>query len=611
MAETHGGDFHHSEISEKNSLKTDIHSIYIYIILLICYHISMKDKRISITRASLEKMDRTQLLDVIFTLYNDNVAMSNKNMELEKLVAELRELRMLANESRYSPSTESVQYLFPELEAIIMYGDGSIADEPAPGEEEAAPAPAQKKPRKARKPNLVLPPDTDVAVIDNTEGAAETIIRDGIEYKRGKDEIILKLGYRPSKRTVIKEINPTWVAAAEAEKGEKPKIIGFSNGAAGALSCDASIAADIVVSKFDDSIPLYRYSEICEREGLNLSRQTISSWLQTYYGELAGFDRYFSSQVFRMNAMNQDETYVEVLDVKGPSGKASSGSFVIIRVGTTFDESSHSYRRVVSLSYSEGRSRSSLFDGFEREHFNGPLMTDGLKGYMDEFRFDQKKHAVCWVHAIRHFKRYAKLNPGNSTVMKVIALHSQLYLIEDECRRKLESGELDACAFIEKRKAMARPVIDAIFSAIDGKYPSFTDNNELGKGLSYLRTYRNNLYVYLDYAELTPDDNVCERVAKAFAVGRKNWLFAKSVDGADASCFFYSIIETAKACGLNPYDYAEFILRFGPGADKEDYESLLPWNADLSRLTRYRRALEVAAPDPGREDPYILTGFSR
>lgn len=95
----------------------------------------------NITREGLEKMDRTQLLDVIFTLYNDNVAMSNKNKELEKLVAELQELKRLANDSKYSPSTESMQYLFPELEAIIMYGNDTIDDKPASEEEKASTAP--------------------------------------------------------------------------------------------------------------------------------------------------------------------------------------------------------------------------------------------------------------------------------------------------------------------------------------------------------------------------------------------------------------------------------------------------------------------------------------
>ena len=88
-------------------------------------------------------------------------------------------------------------------------------------------------------------------------------------------------------------------------------------------------------------------------------------------------------------------------------------------------------------------------------------------------------------------------------------------------------------------------------------------------GIAYLREYRPYLDVYLDYEELSPDNNVCERVAKAFATGRKNWLFAKSVDGVDASCFFYSLVETAKAAGINPEKYVEFVLRFGPNTDKQ------------------------------------------
>ena len=85
-----------------------------------------------------------------------------------------------------------------------------------------------------------------------------------------------------------------------------------------------------------------------------------------------------------MNAINQDETKVQVLDVQSASGKISSNSFVIIRVGTTFDEKKRQYRRVVSMGYSNGRSRDKLFDGFERLSFHGPLLTVGLHGFLDE-----------------------------------------------------------------------------------------------------------------------------------------------------------------------------------------------------------------------------------
>ena len=90
---------------------------------------------------------------------------------------------------------------------------------------------------------------------------------------------------------------------------------------------------------------------------------------------------------------------------------------------------------------------------------------------------------------------------------------------------------------------------------------------------------------------------------------RKNWLFAQTIDGADASCFFFSLVETAKENGLNPEDYLEYVLTYGPSTPKEKYDSLLPWNADMSLIEKLHEA--KAKPDPGRAKPYIFTGLSR
>ena len=567
----------------------------------------MGQNKITIDRNTVRELDRTQLENVLFAVYNDNIALKKRIGELDALVAELREFRNLANAEKYTPSSEAIQGLFPELEVMVRYSNPVEDEKPA----DVADAEKEKRPRKPRTPNLVLPANTEVAVFDNTIGVPDSKTEDGIEYERGEDEVILKLGYTPAKRKVVKLINPTWVPVGQPEDGETGKIVGFENEKVDALACDASAVANIVVSKFDDHIPLYRYSEICARDGVNLSRQTISNWLQTYYGELTDFDNYFSEQVFRMNAINQDETKVEVLDVRSASGRISSNSFVIIRVGTTFDENKRQYRRVVSMGYSSGRSREKLFDGFERLHFHGPLLTDGLNGYLDGNIFPQDRHAVCWVHAVRHFKKYAKMNPSDGTVMKLLLKHAELYRIEDSCRAKLDSGKMSRDEFLSERKELAKPVIDGIYELIDEKYPIYVDNNELGKGLAYLRGYKDNLYVYLDHVELTPDNNICERSAKAFATGRKNWLFSKSIDGVDASCFYYSLVETAKASGINPEKYVEFVLRFGPSTEKKDYDSLMPWNANLKKLDVYHDALKNAKPDPDRKEPYVLCGFSR
>ena len=306
----------------------------------------MKQDKITIDRNTVKELDRTQLENVLFAVYNDNVAFKKRIAELEAMVAELNEFKKLANAEKYTPSSEAIQGLFPELEVIIKYA-GPVAEEPESSED--GKVSGDKKSRKPRRPNLVLPANAEVAIIDNTKGVPQTKTEKGIDYRRGEDEVILKLGYTPAKRKVVKLISPTWIPVGMPEDGEPNKIVGFKNERIDALACDASIVANIVVSKFDDHTPLYRYSEICNREGVNLSRQTISNWLQAYYGELADFDNFFSDQVFRMAAINQDETKVEVLDVRSASGKISSNSFVIIRVGTTFDRDKLQYRKVVNM----------------------------------------------------------------------------------------------------------------------------------------------------------------------------------------------------------------------------------------------------------------------
>jgi transposase len=83
------------------------------------------------------------------------------------------------------------------------------------------------------------------------------------------------------------------------------------------------------------------------------------------------------------------------------------------------------------------------------------------------------------------------------------------------------------------------------------------------------------------------DNNVAERSIRPFVLGRKNWLFAGSPRGADASCFFYSMIETAKENGLNPYGYLKWVFETAPWLEKSDYEKLLPWNCDHEQVNRY------------------------
>lgn len=530
------------------------------------------------------------------TISDQKSVIKNQNSTIEHL----KELLALANCEKYKPQTESMQYLFPEMEAILQY---KVEDENIEEVQKIV------KIKKRRKTCLTLPPSTPVVVKDYTENAPETKIVEGVEYIRGDNQVFFKLSHVPSRNVLYKEIRATWVMKEEADEGEQKKIIGFGNKELDSLSADASMVAHIAVSKFDDHIPLYRQEEIFKRDGLNLSRQTMCNWLQAYYTSLTGFEMFLTQELFKSNLINQDETPVDVISVTDNGGKKSSNCFVIIRVGTTFDKDTGGYHRIVQLSFSIGRSKEALFDGFNG--YKGFLLTDGLKGYLSTDFFEQNRHAVCWVHAVRKLKKYIQLNPKDNNVKKLLSLHGELYTIEDECREKLNNKEITPEEFLSLRKDKAKVVIDEIFKIVEVNYKDYLKKDTLREGLDYLITYKPNLYTYLDNVECTPDNNECERRAKAFATGRKNWLFCESINGADASCFFYTLIETAKEYGLNPERYLEYVLRFGPTTPKEDYASLLPWNVDMSIIDNLVDERARAKADSTRTEPYVLSGFSR
>lgn len=113
--------------------------------------------------------------------------------------------------------------------------------------------------------------------------------------------------------------------------------------------------------------------------------------------------------------------------------------------------------------------------------------------------------------------------------------------------------------------------------------------------------------------EGAPDTNCVEHIAKCWATGRGNWLFSEAVDGADASSFFMSLIETAKRSGVATDDYIEYVLTFASygSEDESEWEKMLPWNIDMARLKEHRALIEQAVPDEERMEPYILCGNSR
>lgn len=549
-----------------------------------------------ITKEDLMKMDKEEMASLVINLSSIIQAQSEE-------IANLKELYKLKTAERYIPSSEQMGWLFQELEildAVLAMG---------PQEEETSEVASHTRKKRKRLNACTAPADTPVCDVFHNEDATESIVgKDGIAYKRVEDKVVDKIAIIPRKVVVERHHYPQYKTVDVDAGQDNNKIILYPSASA-ALGASPSIVSDVVLSKFDDHLPLYRQEEIFAREGFFLSRQKLASWVIRYYEDLLPFASYYRKQVYQSAFLSKDETRVTVLDVKGSTGKPSTNGFMYITIADTFDEATGNTRSLVLLDYIQGRSREVLFEDIERYGYRGYLLTDGLNGYLS---YPSDKHCVCWVHAVRKLKQLLKVNKKNVHALRIINEAAKLYKIDERYRKMLKSKEIDAETFLSLRREESEKVIDTIYEIVDEVRQFYSHAGAIGDAVSYLENYRIYMKNYLDVVEATPSTNANERVAKSFALGRRNWLFAQTVDGADASAFFFSIIETAKRAGLRADDYLEAICTFGPGTKSEaEWEALMPDKVDLARLNEWRERRLNAKPDSNREKPYHFVGATR
>ena len=544
------------------------------------------------TKDDFNKLSKEELWCILSNMQQDNARLRDENLEL-------KEINKLRTAKIYAPSSEQMLYLFQEVEALDDMDKDSL--------EKIHVESYEKAPRKKRECTQ-LPPNTPVYDVDHAEGYADTMEIGGILYKRTEDKVIAKVASIPARQVVENHRYAQYVPANVSDRSLKPVVM-FPNAVIDTIAASPSFVADIVVAKYDDALPLYRQEEMYARNGFKVSRQKMAGWVIRFYEQLIPLEKLIKQRIYSSNLVLKDETRVAVLDLKSPSSKPSKNSFMHVTVGSSFNDEERRLHELVLFEYKPGRCIEYLVEDLRHYNFKGYLMTDGLKGYK---HFDESKHANCWVHAIRQIKQVLQVD-GNCKQAKVlVSMFQQLYKIEDRYREAFDAVLITKEEFLEERKYYALHVISDFIRYAYTVRDDFTSSSAMGKGLRYIYEYKDNLPLYLDVFEATPDNNRCERCCRTFAIGRNNWTFTQTIDGADASAFFYSLVETAKRCNISPYDYIEYVCSFGPYAkNDDDWNALLPWNADLSRLDGLRRARSSAKPDSKRKQPYTLTGFSR
>ena len=202
------------------------------------------------------------------------------------------------------------------------------------------------------------------------------------------------------------------------------------------------------------------------------------------------------------------------------------------------------------------------------------VMVDGYEGYQKACDDYQITRLGCWAHCRRKFIEAQRQQPKGKTgkADQALVMIQKLYVLE----RKIKGEPPDKRH--EMRQTHAKPILDKLRAWMEKSLPQVPPKTTIGEALGYMNHQWHRLIGYLDDGRYPIDNNAAERAIRPFTIGRKNWMFSKSQAGAKASANLYSLTETAKANGLNPYTYLKHIFKALPNAQNiEDIENLLPW----------------------------------
>jgi transposase len=495
---------------------------------------------------------------------------AQKESTEQQLGAEIKRLQEKHNiliAKRFGPSSEKSDNrqlgLFNEAEAT----EPEQAEEDETAQSVTVPSHTRQKPGRKPLPDYI----ERVEVLHDLPEEEKVCPHDGTALERIGEEISEQLDVIPAKVQVLRHIRPKYACPCcrEGIKTAKlpPQPIPKSIASPGLL-------AYIATAKYVDALPLYRQGEILQRAGIELPRATLANWMMKLGDLVLPLINLLRDRVLEYDIVQMDETTVKVLKEKDKA--PSSKSYMWVQLGGPPD------KPVLLFDYDPSRSAQvplRLLEGY-----SGYLQCDGYEGYGAVGKHQDVTLVGCWAHARRKFDEAIKAQgrkgkPKAGRATKGLAFIQKLYRIE-----KL-AGECTVDERYRLRQEQAVPLLDEIRTWLDKSLPEVPPQSAVGKALHYLDGQWGKLTRYVKDGRIAIDNNAAERAIRPFVIGRNNWLFSDTVNGAEASARLYSLILTAKANGHEPYRYLRHVFKELPAATSlQDIEALLPFNIDAESL---------------------------
>jgi transposase len=461
---------------------------------------------------------------------------------------------------RYFGGTKS-ESLDPKQLELLLAGLAAV-DPPALGAEKpVAPVRAAVATRPARPP-WPAHLETERVVLE-----PEEVQQQPAGWRRLGEEVTEELDWKPAQFIRRLYIRPKYANAERIVIAPLPARL-IEKGLPG-----AGLLTHVLVSKYEDHLPLYRQEKIYrERHGVNLTRQTMSGWVEAAADWLGPIYREMKAGLVAQDYLQADETPIRYLDpdVKGKSQSGWLWTYSAPRGDVVFEW---------QISRSRAGPREFL------KSFRGKLQTDGYSVYesLARERGEELILIGCWAHARRGF--HEALGEGRAAAWLVGQL-GQLYAIEKHLRENHAGPQLRAAV----RAWQSRPVLARLRRALEVVRRRVLPKSRLGQAIDYTLGRWEALTRYVADGRLEIDNNQCENAIRPTAVGKKNFLFVGHPEAGPRSAVIYSILGSCRRHGVNPVEYLRDILERLPKAKTSEVKTLTPSAWAKAQRARSRSA---------------------
>ena len=523
----------------------------------------------------------TELRNMIKTLQATVDAASKREEVLIQERDNLKDEISLLRKKLFGSSSEKRVIDFPGQ--LNLFNEAELEQDPsiAETEELAAILPEETpKKRKTRATDAerfkgipVIKKYIDIPEEDKTCPVCSTPL-----VKIGEEFVRRELVFIPAKLKVV-EIYSFNYSCPECSKRDIPVIKKGKDGKPHMLygMASAGTVAWVMYQKFCNSLPYCRQEKDWKQYGAAITRATMANWvIRNSEAFFRPMYEYFHRKLLERNFLMADETPLQVLHEEGRRAQTKSYMWL-------FRSGEDGGIPIILYKYSPTRAGDNAVEFLQE--FNGYLMCDGYSGYN---KVSNAKRTACWAHIKRYLtdaipkgKQLDYTQPSVQGMMYI----NQLFHLEDVIKAEHSSFDAIKKARLEKEK----PIVEGFLSWLDKQNP--VRGSRMDKAVTYIQNRRDYLMTYLEDGRCSFSNNLSENAIRPFTVGRKNWLFCDTPHGAQASAIVYTMVEMAKANGVNVYHYLTYLLEKLPDDSMSDNEldQLAPWNEKV-KIEIERRA---------------------